>query len=155
MIDGFIARSMREYKKSNELLLVTATAVALDNIRSISISPSGESGWLPRTSRTSASSGVSCDARQSLFPAPASKSQDLDSSFPHPASCASHPASRITVRPRSAQAFVLSACHTAMKATPERVLKLTRVRRSTSALCRERKRKKSWLGYQSPGPQRC
>src|SRR5207247_974397 len=33
MIDGFIAGTMSEYKKPNELLLVTATAVALDNVR--------------------------------------------------------------------------------------------------------------------------
>src|SRR5207247_11038081 len=33
MIDGFIAGTMSEYEKSNELLLVTSTAVALDNVR--------------------------------------------------------------------------------------------------------------------------
>src|SRR5439155_10957470 len=32
MIDSFITGSMSEYKKPNELLLVTATAVALDNV---------------------------------------------------------------------------------------------------------------------------
>src|SRR5436190_4740809 len=33
MIDGFIAGSMSEYKKPNELLFVTSAAVALDNVR--------------------------------------------------------------------------------------------------------------------------
>src|SRR5438876_11148069 len=33
MIDGFVARSMSEYKKPNELLLVTPTAITLDNVR--------------------------------------------------------------------------------------------------------------------------
>src|SRR6266498_3560041 len=33
MIDGFIAGTMSEYEKSNELLLVTSPAVALDNVR--------------------------------------------------------------------------------------------------------------------------
>src|SRR5216117_1009932 len=33
MIDGFIAGRMSEYKKPNELLLVTATAVSFDNVR--------------------------------------------------------------------------------------------------------------------------
>src|SRR6266516_6075797 len=33
MIDGFIAGRMSEYKKPNELQLVTATAVSFDNVR--------------------------------------------------------------------------------------------------------------------------
>src|ERR1041384_4099712 len=32
MIDGFITGSMSEYKKPNELLLITTTAIALDDI---------------------------------------------------------------------------------------------------------------------------
>ena len=33
VLDGFIARRMSEHKKPNELLLVTSTAEALDNVR--------------------------------------------------------------------------------------------------------------------------
>src|SRR4029450_9783895 len=33
MIDGFVARSVSEYKKPDELLLVTPTAITFDNVR--------------------------------------------------------------------------------------------------------------------------
>ena len=46
-------------------------------------------------------------------------------------------------------------CRIAMKATPERALKLPPIQRSISATCRGKMHNKSWPEYRSPGPQRC
>src|SRR5206468_4633517 len=113
MFDGFIARRMREYKKSNEPLLVTATAVALDNVRRHRFRGAPNlAGFL-----------VHLEVRQVLECHAMHGNRYLSRQLPnlkfsvaHPASRIPCLASRITVRPRSAQAFVLSACHTAMKA---------------------------------------
>src|SRR4030095_6195871 len=148
MIDGFVAGCMSEYKKPNEFLLVSSTAVTLDNVRTYRF----------RGAANLACFFVHLELRQLLQCHAMHGSRYLSRQLPnlkisiaHSASRIPQLGSRITIRPRSARAFVPSACHIAMKATPSRAAKQPRAPRSTSAPCRGRRRKKSWPEYRSPG----
>src|SRR5437867_11398947 len=99
MIDGFIAGTMSEYEKSNELLLVTATAVALDNVR----------GYRFRRAANLAALFIHLELRQVLECHAMHSNRHLSCQFPnlkisiaHRASRILHLASRITHTPRSA-----------------------------------------------------
>src|SRR5882724_8043748 len=85
MLDGFIAGSMSEYKKSNELLLVTATAVAFDNVR----------GYRFRGAANLASLLVHLELRQVLKCHAMHSNRDLSRQLPNLEISIAHSRSRI------------------------------------------------------------
>src|SRR5262249_28210490 len=150
MIDGFIAGSMSEYKEPNEFLLVSSTAVTLDNVRRYRFRGAANlAGFLVHLELRQALQCHAMHGNRRL----SRQLPNLKISIAHSASRILQLASRITIRPRSAQAFVPSVCHIAMKATPARASKQPLVPRSTSAPCPGRRRKKSWPEYRSPSPR--
>src|SRR5438128_7495237 len=151
MFDGFITGRMREYKKSNELLLVTATAVSLDNVR----------GHGFRGASNLATLLIHLELWQVLERHAMHSNRYLSRQLPnfkisiaHRVSRIPHLAFRITIRLRakSRRELVLFACRIAMKATPERASKLPRVPRSVSAPCPGRTRKRSSPECRQPAP---
>src|SRR6266481_2136170 len=117
MLDGFIAGSMSEYKKPNELLLVTATTIAFDNVR----------GYRFCGPANLASLLVHLELRQVLKCHAMHSNRDLSGQLPnlklsiaHSVSRFLHLASRFTVPPRSSQELAPLVCRIATKAKLKR-----------------------------------
>src|SRR6266513_1703082 len=147
MIDGLVAGTMSEYKKSNELLLVTATAVALDNV----------GGYRFRGAADLASLLVHLELGQVLERHAMHSNRyfsrqlpNLEIAIAHSGSRILHLASRITVPVRSAQEFAPPVYRTAAKAKPGHASKPLPILRSAFALCPGRKRKTSSLESRWP-----